>query len=136
MGLHGQKSGGAGWRLAPRGLSLTFVLGAIFLVVALFPKWGVGQGCGEWVNVEVNPPNPTSNDFITLILSGAWCDTCVPKSPTVSIVGHKIHCLHDQQRPSLLRSSYPLGAPSIFGKALTWPLFGVGNPQWSAHWRA
>lgn len=90
MRLHGQKSGGAGWRLAPRGLSLTLVLGAIFLAVALFPKWGVGQGCGEWVNVEVSPPNPTSNDFVTLILSGVWCDTCVPKSPTVSIVGHTI----------------------------------------------
>lgn len=90
MRLHGQKSGGAGWRLAPRGLSLALVLGAIFLAVALFPKWGVGQGCGEWVNVEVNPPNPTSNDFVTLILSGVWCDTCVPKSPTVSIVGHTI----------------------------------------------
>lgn len=89
-----QKRGGAGRRkrLAPgRSLRMALILGTTLIFAALLPHWGVGQGCGEWVDVEVDPPNPTSNDSISLVLSGVWCNTCVPKSPTVSIVGHTIH---------------------------------------------
>ena len=94
MRLHVRESGEAGWRswlVSGWGLRLAFVLGTTLVCAALLTFWGVGQGCGPWVDVQVDPPNPTSNDPITLILSGLWCDTCVPKYPTVSIVGHTIH---------------------------------------------
>lgn len=61
-------------------------------ILALAGSWtgGYGQPCGPWVDVTVDPPNPTSNDVITLNLSGRWCDSCVPGNPTVSIVGKTI----------------------------------------------
>ena len=88
-----QKRGGAGRRkrLAPgRSLRMALILGTTLIFAALLPHWGVGQGCGEWVDVEVDPPNPTSNDSISLVLSGVWCNSCIPKSPTVAVVGNAI----------------------------------------------
>lgn len=70
-----------------KGLLLT---GAALVAATVLWQGALGQGCGPWVRVEVDPPNPTSNDPITLILSGIWCDSCTPGSPTVSVVGNTI----------------------------------------------
>ncbi len=78
-----------GWK-PQRRLKGLWVLVLLALAGAGVGNGAWGQGCGPWANVEVDPPDPTSAVSISLILSGVWCDDCVPESPTVSIVGTRI----------------------------------------------
>ena len=39
------------------------------------------------VAVQVQPPNPTVQDVITVILSGEWKDSCVPRVTGVQVAG-------------------------------------------------
>ena len=87
-----KKSWGKGHKV--RGLEVLFG-GLLFfwgasVAIFLWATLAMAQPCGRWVEVEVNPPHPTSNDFITLTLSGVWCDSCVPRSPRAVVVGNTI----------------------------------------------
>lgn len=83
----------ASLRSRPAGLR---AVGILLLAVAVLTTTGgalssvSGQLCGQWVNVQVQPPNPTSNDYITLILSGTWCDSCIPRWPMAVVAGNTI----------------------------------------------
>jgi hypothetical protein len=39
------------------------------------------------VAVQVQPANPTTQDAITLVLSGDWKDSCVPRVTGVKVAG-------------------------------------------------
>jgi uncharacterized protein (TIGR03437 family) len=40
--------------------------------------------------IEVNPPNPTTADDISIRISGAWPNSCIPLNPQVTRVGNEI----------------------------------------------
>lgn len=75
------------------------LLGLAILATAAFMGLGQGQPCGPRVEVTVDPAYPTSNDPVTLILSGIWCDSCVPQSPKVSILGKTITVFTSNKSP-------------------------------------
>ncbi len=89
MHFFGRRKWSKGYRVQGRKALLRNFLGTLAAVLLLAPL-AKAQPCGPWVEVEVDPPHPTSNDFITLALSGVWCDSCVPKSPRVVILGKTI----------------------------------------------
>lgn len=74
-------------------------LGLAILAIVAFMWLGQGQPCGPWVEVTVDPAYPTSNDPVTLILSGIWCDSCVPQSPKVSILGKTVTVFTSNKSP-------------------------------------
>lgn len=92
MRLFERRKRGAGYKGPGRKVlpaSSIFFLGALF-AISLSAPLAKAQPCGPWVEVEVDPPHPTSNDSITLTLSGVWCDSCVPRSPRWIIMGTTI----------------------------------------------
>jgi 6-phosphogluconolactonase (cycloisomerase 2 family) len=40
--------------------------------------------------IEIIPANPTTNDQITVRLSGEWPNTCVPREPVLTVVGNEV----------------------------------------------
>lgn len=102
MPLLGRQRRGVGFALNPMAQSiwrLVAVIGVAILATTTITSLAKGQECGPWVEVIVDPPQPTSNDLVTLILSGIWCDSCVPQSPRVSIVGHSITVFTSNKSP-------------------------------------
>jgi hypothetical protein len=63
------------------------------LCVLFFVTAGRAYGdLPEWLNyVWVNPPNPTSNDVVSITLSGGWGDVCIPNGSFIWLSGNDIY---------------------------------------------
>ncbi len=69
------------------GVRLTALLAMLILV--LWEGLATAQ-CGSYCDIKIDPPIPGPNDPFTFILTGTWCDSCVPRSPVVSVSGRTI----------------------------------------------
>jgi hypothetical protein len=49
--------------------------------------FAVGQPAAQ---IEIIPPNPTTDDNISVRISGTWPNSCIPQSPQVSRIGNEI----------------------------------------------
>jgi uncharacterized protein (TIGR03437 family) len=47
------------------------------------------QSCSS-TQIDILPSNPTTNDNVTIRLSGTWSDACTPRNPAVTVVGGEI----------------------------------------------
>jgi parallel beta-helix repeat protein len=54
-----------------------------------------GQAYGDmpsWLdNVSISPPNPTSQNVVSITVSGEWGDSCIPNASFVWVVGNDIY---------------------------------------------
>lgn len=88
--------------LLPHGQAAPWRIAAILpLLAVLALLWSVSvvgnahaQIPGNTAEIEITPPNPTTSDDISIRLFGEdpnwWQDSCHPREPQVSIVGHLI----------------------------------------------
>ena len=47
-----------------------------------------GQAYGD---ISILPPNPTSQNIVTITVSGMWPDSCIPNASFISVAGNDIH---------------------------------------------
>jgi hypothetical protein len=64
------------------GITLAVIM-SLLSCPAAFPQVSGAQ-------IEIVPSNPTSNDSVTVRISGTWSNGCVPQSPNVSVSGFGI----------------------------------------------
>lgn len=54
-----------------------------------------GQAYGDmpsWLNnVSISPPNPTSQNVVTITVSGKWSDSCIPNGSFIWVFGNDIY---------------------------------------------
>lgn len=68
----------------------TIAMAVSMLLTILLPLSATANGLVGTATIEIQPPNPTDNDFITVELSGEWPNSCVPLNPEVSFLGQEI----------------------------------------------
>jgi len=74
----------SGWR---RSVTAWLVGGVAFLLLSVAVEGLAQTGT---VKVQVQPANPTTQNAITLVLSGEWKDSCVPRVTGVQVAGGRI----------------------------------------------
>jgi hypothetical protein len=68
----------------------TVAIAASLLLTVWFPQSALASGGGVGAATrEIQPPNPTDRDFVTIELSGEWPNSCVPSHPAVSVIEHE-----------------------------------------------
>lgn len=76
------------------------------------PLWAQEPG----VQIELNPPAPSTADNITFKLSGVWRDGCVPQSPVVSITSGLIRIQTSNPAAACLQALTPWTLTGALGK--------------------
>ncbi|MCI0347979.1 MAG: hypothetical protein L0Z53_01010, partial [Acidobacteriales bacterium] len=66
----------------------------------------VGQATGI-ADIEISPQNPTTNDNISIKISGIWPNGCVPQNPHMSIVGNEVRINTSNQSQVCTQSETP-----------------------------
>jgi hypothetical protein len=69
------------------------VVGRLWRIVGMLLLWGAAASAQDVGSaaIEILPPRPTPDDFITVRLFGIWPDACVPQVMQVSNTGNEIH---------------------------------------------
>ena len=109
----------SGWR---RSVTAWLVGGVAFLLLSVAVEGLAQTGT---VKVQVQPANPTTQNAITLVLSGEWKDSCVPRVTGVQVAGGRITISAESWGGTCLmvitpwRAVVPLGKLSARSYAVT-----------------